>query len=161
MGKIQKSQDFPKPLLGLKTIKISIFNYQKNLPIQLSQIRRLVHCILQAKEISCEEISLYFVGKKKIATLHHHHFQDSTVTDCMSFPIDDTFLGELVVCPQVARERNPSYPYRELTLYIIHCLLHLIGYRDDTAQDRKKMKQEERKLMRFAEKNQCLLRPFP
>ena len=41
----------------------------------------------------------------------------------------------------------------ELTLYVVHGFLHLLGLDDQTDQDRKKMRAEEKKWMRTLAKN--------
>ena len=80
----------------------------------------------------------------------------------MSFPIDPPsedrdfhhVLGEIFVCPKVAVEyalENDLDPHKELTLYVIHALLHLIGYDDIDESDRKKMREEEKRCLSIVE----------
>jgi probable rRNA maturation factor len=75
----------------------------------------------------------------------------------MTFPLDDQFLGEVFICPEVACEARPQKIPEEITLYLLHCLLHLIGYDDIDKRKRAKMRREEKRLMTLARKNRCIL----
>ena len=136
---------------------IVVLNRQTSLPIKIASVRRLVRFILDQKNISCKRISITFVGMRKIAEIHGKFFNDPTVTDCMTFPIDKHFLGECVICPKVALERCPAKPYEETSHYLIHCLLHLIGYDDIDKKKQAVMRKEELRLLKLARKSACLL----
>lgn len=126
----------------------------------------MIPCLLKKLDIETDEVILHFVTKKKMGKIHEDFFSDPSPTDCMSFPIDSPkskskgkephILGEIFVCPKVAleyaQEKNLD-PYTETTLYIIHGLLHLIGYDDLDAKSRKKMRQMEKTC-------QALIHPF-
>ena len=114
---------------------------------------------LREKKVTCKELSVYFVGKRKIATLHGKYFNDPTPTDCITFPLDRDFLGEIFICPKVALEANPRSPYVETTLYIFHCLLHLLGYDDISKKERARMQREQNRLLTLAKRKKCILAP--
>lgn len=137
--------------------RIKIFNRQTNLPIKRSSVIEAVNFFLQEKNVDCQEIAIYFIGKRKSSQLHSQFFNDPTPTDCMTFPLDADFLGEIFICPQVAKEANPRAPYEETTLYIFHSLLHLLGYDDIDKKKRARMKREENRLLALARKNTCIL----
>lgn len=148
MGKIQKSQDFQK--LPLRKLKVHVYNQQKALPIKKRFVVSLAEELLSFLNVSCEEISFYFVSEKKISSLHKDFFNDPTVTDCITFPIDQDFLGEVFICPSVAisyAKKHNLCPIEETILYLIHGVLHLIGHDD--------LEKEKRKVMRLWEKK-CL-----
>jgi probable rRNA maturation factor len=100
------------------------------------------------------EVAIYFVDKPEICRLHDEYFNDPTPTDCISFPMHthDKFayriLGEVFVCPSVAIEyvdKQGGEYYHETTLYVVHGLLHLLGYDDIDLKDRKKMRLAEKR----------------
>ena len=95
---------------------------------------------------------IYLVGKKTICRLHKEFFDDPTPTDCISFPLSDSpILGEVFVCPEVAieyAEKHQIDPLAETALYIIHGLLHLLGYDDTTHQETLKMRRLEKQAMK-------------
>jgi probable rRNA maturation factor len=136
-------------------LEISTYNAQDDLLIDESWVKEIVCTVLEFKKVVCDEVILHFVDQKKIAQLHLEFFKDPTPTDCISFPIDSLqdspcLLGEIFICPAVAQEyvkkKNES-PYNEVALYIIHGLLHLLGYDDLSPEDRKRMRKEEKRCL--------------
>lgn len=138
---------------------ITVYSKQSDLSIAPASVRRLVRFVANQKNIVCEMISVYFVGIREIKKIHSDFFDDPTPTDCMTFPIDQKFLGECVICPKIAIEQNPDNPYEEISQYLIHCLLHLIGYDDIDKKKRDVMRKEEHRLLALARKSKCLLAP--
>lgn len=132
---------------------VNVFNQQLALKISLDQVKRLVERVIHEEGQSCDEVNIYFVDTATICQLHEQFFQDPTPTDCISFPMDELedetsyrILGEVFVCPDTALEysrKHKNNPYEETSLYIIHGLLHLMGYDDIEEQDRNHMRQSE------------------
>jgi probable rRNA maturation factor len=145
-------------------VKVTVFNRQKSLPIQRKQVKEIVALVLDEEKVFCDEVALYFVKKKEISSLHEEFFDDPSPTDCISFPLDTPlkekkkghcFLGEIFVCSDVAVEYAKSHkkdPSEELNLYLVHGLLHLIGYRDKTPQERRVMRKKEKSCMNLVKK---------
>ena len=136
-------------------MKITVHNSQKDLTISKGSVRALVLEALSFFKIPYEEVSIYLVSEKQIAKLHDQFFQDPTSTDCISFPLDEKHLGEVFVCPKVAivyaTERGID-PYTETALYIIHALLHLIGYDDLEKNAKRLMRKKEKSCMHHLER---------
>ena len=137
-------------------MKVTIFDYQKAIKLHKRAITKLVKTLLSYLNVNCSEIILDFVDEKKICTLHGKFFNDPTPTDCITFPIDDDsvtqnrILGEIFICTEVALKYAKEHsidPYEEVCLYIVHGLLHLIGYNDIENKDRIIMKKKEKLCM--------------
>jgi probable rRNA maturation factor len=118
-------------------------------------VRKAVSFLLGELKISTDEIIIHFVSEQKICSIHKKYFNDPSSTDCITFPIDSHqdkttachVLGEAFICPKTATEYSKRYrtqPLEELHRYIIHCLLHLIGYDDLQSNERARMKRKER-----------------
>ncbi len=132
-----------------------LHNSQKDLSLsqpikeKISQLVTSVIALELKGKSKPAEVNLYFVSDAKMRKLHKEHFNDPSSTDCMSFPLDDDgLLGEIIICPNVAIEyaaKHKKNPYDELALYIVHGLLHLVGYDDLTVRERKKMRRSEKK----------------
>lgn len=99
--------------------------------------------------------------------MHAKYFADPSPTDCMTFPIDPPdqklciVLGEIFVCPEVAVEKGKEIgedPFDECALYIVHGLLHLLGFKDRTEDEQKQMRAEERLALDYLSKKDALLR---
>ena len=86
----------------------------------------------------------------------------------MSFPLDPsgtassvpTVLGEVFVCPRVAITYAHAHdldPYAETTRYLIHGILHLLGYDDLTPREKQVMRRKENGCLALLEKEGKLL----
>lgn len=95
------------------------------------------------------------VGDDEIAGLNKRHMQHEGATDVLSFPMleydqerDAFMLGEVVVSSETAQREAKERmlePAEELSRYIVHGFLHLLGYDDQTeAQAREMEKLQER-----------------
>lgn len=147
MARTKKSQASPKLLLP-KFIHIE--NHQKALLIDEGLIRSVVKELFSFLQIEKSSLSIYFVTKKKSGALHREFFNDPTPTDCMSFPMEGDHLGEIVICPAMGL-KFPN-PLQECVLYLVHGILHLIGYDDLTENDRKVMRSMEKKCLNLLAK---------
>lgn len=148
---------------------VSIFNQQSSLKISSDQVQNLVPQVICGEGQKCDEICIYFVDVPTICQLHEQFFNDPSPTDCISFPLDAEndedfpyrLLGEVFVCPATAvayAEKHKVDPYEETTLYIVHGLLHLMGYDDLLDDDRQDMRQAEDRHMRELKKLNLQLR---
>ncbi len=140
-------------------MKVSIFNRQKALPVDKRVVKKIVAFFLLQEKISCDEVGIYFVEKEEICPLHEKFFEDPSPTDCISFPIappksrstEFCFLGEIFICSEVALEYASCHrldPLEEQALYLIHGLLHLIGYDDQSLTERRCMRKKEKNYMK-------------
>lgn len=146
-------------------MKVTIYNTQKAYKINKRAITNQVLALLKFLSIKTDEIILHFVGSKKISSLHNQFFNDPSVTDCISFPLDSDsdepykILGEIFVCPKVAfeyaKKNNEDYQ-SELTLYVVHGILHLLGFDDIEESERRVMKKNEKKCIEFLKSNNLL-----
>ena len=130
----------------------------------MANLKLMVPFLLNHLDISTDEVILHFVSKAMMGKIHDTFFSDPSPTDCMSFPMDPPetkpsagkhrILGEVFVCPKVALEYAKEQkldPHKETTLYIIHGILHLIGYDDLTPSDRRQMHRMEQKCLKLCE----------
>lgn len=135
-------------------MKILVFNKQKDLPIKIPSVKRVVKEILSLEDQIFDEVAIYFVSSEEICRLHQEFFDDPSPTDCISFPMDShddpghRILGEVFVCPKTAMnylesKKNAPDVYQEMTLYVVHGLLHLLGYNDIKKADVLKMRKAE------------------
>lgn len=142
-------------------MQLNVFNKQKDLKISTRSAKKLIQLFLKTENLAPDSVSVYFVKEKEICELHDQFFDDPSPTDCISFPLDFSkdegiqVLGEVFVCPKTAI--NYSHlkqldPYKETTLYLIHGLLHLIGYEDTEPQMKRKMRRAEARHLKIIEK---------
>ena len=144
-------------------MKVFIKNKQRALALshERKKICQLVHFVLEEENRSCDEVGIFFITDAAMRKLHKTYFNDDSSTDCITFPLDDapsagsTYLGDLFVCPEVALSHKN--PYKEVTLYIVHCLLHLLGYDDIDKALRRCMIARQTSLMKKLERKGLVL----
>ncbi len=144
---------------------ILVENHQDLLPINTDSALDAVKAVLSVEGVTCDEVMVYFVDEKTICSQHAKHFDDPTPTDCISIQVDQPgskpcFLGEVFVSPKAAIDYcadSPDQIYTELTLYLVHGILHLLGYDDIKNDDKSKMRLAEKKSMNYLIKSNKLI----
>ena len=119
-----------------------------NLPL-LRQITKVLSRRFFPKQ--SREITTYFVGAKKMASVNERFLGHGGPTDVITFDYEKDG-AEIFICPDVAVAQAKEFgttPQMELVRYLVHGLLHLKGYDDHTARDRARMKKAEGKWVRW------------
>lgn len=147
---------------------VTISDEQNVLRLNPKGVESLVRAVIAYEKTTCDEVTIYFVDTPTICELHERFFNDPTPTDCITFPLDQEededfpyrILGEVFVCPETAlkyAEKNQVDPLEETSLYIIHGLLHLMGYDDIEPDDILEMRQAEQRHLENIRKLELLL----
>jgi len=137
-------------------MRVNFFNSQSDFPISEERILKIVPFVIESEGQTCDEVSIYYVTAEEICALHQEFFDDPSLTDCISFPLDtdeDDFpgtqiLGDIFVCPYKAiryTEEEGGSIEEEIILYTIHGLLHLMGYDDIEEEDQMNMRAAEKR----------------
>jgi len=134
--------------------EITISNRQKSLDISASSLRRLVEFVAEAEGREIDSIDVAIVDADEIASLNIRYLGKDEVTDVLSFDISEAnspgISAQIVVCGDVAAEVGPRHNMsgdEELMLYIIHGLLHLMGYDDAEDELAKRMKRRQEQML--------------
>ena len=101
------------------------------------------------------ELNIHFVDEKPMADLNAKHMDKTGATDVLAFPLDDPegssgldeylLLGDVVICPKVADRQATHHSYEaEISLLLIHGILHLLGY-DHGEEDEKQVMESRQK----------------
>ncbi|MCP4482348.1 MAG: rRNA maturation RNase YbeY [bacterium] len=148
-------------------MKTKFLNKQRKYTFNLEYFSFVVNTFIKYKipdYLSYDKLELFisFVSSRQIRKLKNDIFGIDILTDVISLPLETTninpeipaIFGEIFICPQVANFQAKDYgntQEEELTLLIIHGLLHLIGYKDYTDDEKKLMRMEEDKMLGFIE----------
>ena len=65
--------------------------------------------------------------------------------------VNPDLLGDVVICVDAARRyasQHGSTILKEINLYLIHGILHLLGYDDQDAKNRRIMRQKEKEILK-------------
>jgi probable rRNA maturation factor len=87
-----------------------------------------------------KRVSIAFVGDVIIRKLNKNYRQKDKVTDILSFDGEGDDLGEIVIDYAQIKRQSQKYSKSiqdELIFILVHGLLHLIGYDDQTEKTRK------------------------
>lgn len=134
--------------------EIQINNQYPELSYQENQIKKLFETLDKEKDfkLSPGDLSIAFMNDEAIGELHNKFLNDPSPTDVITFPGDKTmnFAGEICIsidhAISAAKIHKKSIS-NEITLYLIHGWLHLVGYNDITLTDRNEMRSAEHKAM--------------
>ncbi|MDP9291039.1 MAG: rRNA maturation RNase YbeY [Verrucomicrobiota bacterium] len=130
-------------------MRIQIWNRQRKIPCDRKRLQQFAEAAAQrctaaelCKNVSAVEVSI--VSDAKIAELHERFMGISGPTDVITFE-----HGEIVIGAATAESNAKRYRHAvedEIGIYIIHGLLHLSGFQDDTAKNRGAMHRVQRKM---------------
>jgi probable rRNA maturation factor len=101
------------------------------------------------------EVSIAFVGDRRMAALHRQFMNIDGPTDVLTFPLEadsrgKTTSGEVIVCIPEARRAAKGHRTsvrHEVLLYALHGILHLAGFDDRTESSFKMMHRMEDKIL--------------
>lgn len=136
-------------------VEISLYNRQRKVRIDLAWLKRLAPLLVEAvlphvaKEDSplpfLSEVEVTFVSDATIARVHRDFMNIPGATDVITFA-----HGEIIISPETALENAAHYGRsldEELARYLIHGLLHLSGYEDQTPAEAKAMHALQERLL--------------
>lgn len=108
------------------------------------------------------DMSILFIDPEPMEHLHIKWLDLEGPTDVMSFPMDELrpgtsqqptaegTLGDVVICPQVARKQALAAGHstvEEMLLLLVHGILHLLGYDHAEPEDEATMFALQRRLL--------------
>lgn len=137
-------------------IQIDVADEQSGVPVAPEAVEEIVRLILQGEGIDEGEVSVAVVDDPTIHELNRQYLKHDYPTDVLAFLLDRRgarLEGEIVVSADTARaaaERLGHEAGEELSLYLAHGTLHLLGYDDRTAPQRDEMRRMERKYLAMA-----------
>ncbi len=123
-------------------------------PFDEAAVRALIDYTCDKFEIKDAVISVAVVADEQISQVHKQFMGDDSTTDVISFnlsePSDKEQTFEMIVnadmAARISKERGAKFD-AELLLYILHGLLHNIGFDDLNEQDFDKMHNTENQIL--------------
>lgn len=144
-------------------MKITVRNLQKKIPVSPKEIKKIILNVLLFERIKKRaEITVCIVEDKKIKELNRKFLGKNEATDVLAFDGSASSFGSARDGPSVPRHisadivistdtalRNAkafrTNASKEIKLYLIHGILHLLGYDDHSPKDKKLMRDKEKK----------------
>lgn len=151
-------------------MKIYLENQQKKLPLNPARIKKIVRKVLieegkspalrsfRKRDMAKSGVNIIFTDNLKIARLNKKYLNRRGPTDVLAFPMQEGlkikgnpyFLGDIVISAEMARAKARQFnidPRKEICLYVIHGLLHLLGYDHKKGKDDLVMRQKEKEYL--------------
>jgi len=123
-------------------------------PLSDREVRAAVRAALAHGRRDGLEVEVALVSDARLAGIHARFLGDPAPTDVISFDLEGAEggpAGEIYVsvdrAVRVARERGEEVA-SELRLYLVHGALHLCGFDDRTAAERRRMRAAEASVLR-------------
>ena len=141
-------------------MKLSLSNSKKFNKFSIPSKKKISEVLALIEErfekCSGKSVNMKFCKIDEISALNKEFRNKDTPTNVLSFYpesnflIDQGFLGEIAICPQIiddeARKYGKSFESRLYHL-IIHAVLHLLGFSHENMDNRKNMESIEKELM--------------
>jgi probable rRNA maturation factor len=138
-------------------------NNESEIDVDLKSTRQLASYVIeQLKLHPMVDLGIIFVNEKPMEDLHIQWMDEPGPTDVMSFPMDELrpgaddgplvegILGDVVICPQVARLQAEAAGHTmmdEVHLLLTHGILHLVGFDHAEPEEEREMFKLQRSLL--------------
>lgn len=120
-------------------------------------LAQLVRCALAAEGLRHRQVTLVLADPAAMRAANRDFHGADEATDHLGFQYEapaGEVSGDIYVCPAVCAGQAAAFgetPRRELARAVIHGVLHLGGWRDDTPARRRRMRAREDELLARAE----------
>ena len=111
-----------------------------------------IETICALKHIKSGQFEFNFVTDQLIQKINKDHLNHDYPTDTITFNLGDnhTIEADIYISLETASTNAKLYDTpleTEIKLYIIHCILHCLGYDDGNSTDKKVMETEQSRLL--------------
>jgi len=152
-------------------MEITVENQQKKIRLSPAKISRIAKTILRHEGVLQATLSIVFVTSQKIRALNKKYLKRAYATDVLAFDLRDTIdtigdrplrrslrglspivIGDVIISTDAVKKNAHIYKTtqnKELILYVIHGILHLLGYDDHSVRDIDKMRKKEEQLLEY------------
>ena len=130
---------------------LSVFDSYK--VVDKKKIHSLVKEISNELKFSLINLEINFISSENIHQLNKTHLNHDYTTDIITFDYSDDFVqldGEIFISVDDAETNSKKFKVNlkeELARLVIHGILHLLGFDDQSINDKKNMKRMENKLL--------------
>jgi probable rRNA maturation factor len=137
------------------TSRVIVRNLQRKVPVDVVDLenfarKALVLCLdLPSRKRTdlqrLDEVSVLIVSDRRMASLHRRFMNEAGSTDVITFQ-----HGEIFISAEIAQQNTRRFGtslIREVSLYIVHGLLHLHGFDDRTKAGARKIQMMQQKIL--------------
>ena len=132
-------------------LSIRIGNLNKKRKISRETIKKAARAVLKKFDKKNASLEITFVSNERIKSLNKKYMGRPRSTDVLAFGLEKApLVGDIYISSDMARENSRVYGTcfkREITLYVIHGVLHLMGIRDKTQSQKKQIRKMEARFL--------------
>lgn len=132
--------------------------------IKLASIRAAIKRTLEGEKRTNAEVSVLLVNDSRMRDLNRLYRGIDSSTDVLAFAMGEgefsdlhpDLLGDVAICVDAAdkqKDRAGHSLIEEIRFLAIHGTLHLLGYEDETAAGRARMRRRGRKYLKDSRKS--------
>jgi probable rRNA maturation factor len=125
--------------LSIASYTLVIENVHSSLQVDPSPLEQLVHAVLEGEGRQLEYLGIILADHAHVLALNRAYLAHDYITDVLSFNLSEAtgagVEGEVYVDLDTAAERHEEFGTSfeaEVQRYVVHGVLHLIGYDDAT-----------------------------
>lgn len=139
---------------------------EQSQPVDLPAIRALAGMVVAAEGYpESSEVTILLVSDEEMGAYNERFLKRTGPTDVLAFPVEDLqagvvperdandpplLLGDIIVAPEYISGQAGEYGVSfddEISLMVIHGLLHLLGYDHQSDEEAELMEQREREIL--------------
>ena len=132
---------------------------KKKIPsLSAVRVRRFTQGVLRKLGKSHMDLSLVLTNDREIRRFNRKYLHHDRPTDVLAFNLKEglpiskrKILGDIMISTERAKiyaKRFENTFWDEVKLYIVHGILHLLGYDDHKARDRVRMRRKEKEILK-------------
>lgn len=143
--------------------QIDISMADRSIRVSRKEIEELVCFVVAAEGRTVGHVDVAIVSSDDIAEHNRRFLLHRGPTDVISFDLSDASIpgvsAQIIASAQVAKRQAPTHgtkPKDELLLYVVHGLLHVMGYDDTAVRAAARMSARQDELLRaFAKRHKA------
>lgn len=138
-------------------------NNESGVDVDVKSVRELASYVIEQLRLHpMVDLGVIFVDEQPMTELHIQWMDEPGPTDVLSFPMDELrpgvddgplpegILGDVVICPQVARLQADAAGHSmmdEVHLLLTHGILHLVGFDHAEPEEEREMFKLQKSLL--------------
>jgi len=136
----------------MKEIEINLINSSSTKYLPNKRVVESIRRVLYYHKKKKAAINIIYSNEETIRSLNKQYLNHDYVTDVLSFSLGENneIDGEIYISADTAASQAKEYKVslsNEITRLAVHGTLHILGYNDETDEERKKMTEFENKFL--------------
>jgi len=134
--------------------KLTIFNLHPDIQLLTPATETVLEIVATGEKVVFEDVRLIVTDDDAVNRLKKQFFDEDVLTDTISFNLNNSeqpIEGEIYISIDRIRDNARNFKTsfeQELILVLLHSFLHLVGYDDQTIEEKEEMNRLEQAYIR-------------